>query len=1067
MTCPECRHDNRESARFCEACGARLARRCPQCQTELRPTARFCDECGRPVATPGDGGRPAPAGTAAGPAPAASLSVAQVADRLTAQLPGYTPRHLAEKILTSRSALEGERKQVTVLFADCVGFTELARAMDPEELHQVMDGCFQRLLQAVHQFEGTINQFTGDGIMALFGAPIAHEDHAVRAVAAALAAQARLGEYAARLRQERGVQLSLRIGINTGLVVVGRIGDDLRMDYTAQGETVNLAARLQAVAPPGGVVVSEATHRLVAGFFSIRDEGQREVKGYQHPVRVFLVTGQRRRARFDLAVERGLTPLVGRAPQLAMLRDCWERARAGQGQVVSIVGEAGAGKSRLAYEFRRSLEGQAVTYVEGRAAPHAAQVPFRLVVELLEDNFGLRDAPDERTRVEKVERGVRALDPALEWTLPYLKHLLTLPAPELGAGGLDQAQQKRRLAEAVRAFVLRGAQHRPIVVLAEDLQWIDGNSEALFQLLIEGIAGHPVMIVGTYRGGYAPPWRDRSFHHRLALEPLTAEESGRMAELLAAPAERRLRTLVVERAGGNPLFLEELSRYLRERGDPGELPETVHDLLTARIDRLPDPLKRVLQVAAVLGREFRLSLLEAVAPEADLERTLAELVSRELLQQKDVLPEPVYAFGHPLVQEVAYRGLLLKTRTDLHGRVGEALERLHAGRLDDVVEALAEHYARSTDGDRAVQYLVRAGDRAARLFAYREAQAAYARALERVPAPDERRPAILDRLGEAAYAHGALKEAQAAWQEALELVARRGERRWMADLHRKMAVAAWAAGRTQPALAHLEQGLAVLGDDAENLEAARLYHERARIHFRLGQHGTATEWARRALALGQGLDALDVVSHAYNTLGVALARDGDVEGGAEFVTRSLQTALRHQLGTEACRAYTNLAVMYASLDHRRSEQYCREGLALAEKIGDRLQQAWLHCVLAGGHCTISGDYDEGVRAAEAAAALDEQLGQDSHLPVPLIILGQIHQCRGDHARAEAYYRRALEVAESVGEPQLLVPCYEGLATVAIERDDAPQAEAWLQKSREIQQATGWTSDTFLVLPFLT
>jgi class 3 adenylate cyclase/predicted ATPase len=1055
----------------------------------LRATARFCDECGQAVAATGDAARsggPArgePVGDheVAGPAAAAiaatapsgsgrtpSVRVADVADRLTAKLPGYTPRHLAEKILTSRGALEGERKLVTVLFADCAGFTELSRALDPEALHQVMDGCFRRLLDAVHRFEGTVNQFTGDGVMALFGAPIAHEDHAVRAVAAALAIQAGVRDYAATLRQERGIDFSLRIGLNTGPVVVGRIGDDLRMDYTAQGETVNLAARLQAAAAPGGVLVSEVTHRLVAGFFQAHDEGLHPVKGYERPVRVFLVTGQRsRRARFDLAVERGLTPLVGRAAELALLRDCWERARIGQGRAVSIVGEAGTGKSRLAYEFRRSLAGQRVTCVGGRAGPHTAGVPFHLVVGLLEATFGVREAEPERTRVEKVEQGVRRLDPALEWTIPYLKHLLALPVEELGANGLEHAQQKRRLAEAVRTFVLRGAQRRPVVILAEDLQWIDPNSEELFQLLVDGLAGHPVMFVGTYRTGYAPPWRDRSFHHRLALAPLGPEEAARMVDFLDAPADGGLRAVVVERADGNPFFLEELARYLREGGQAGELPETVHDLLTARIDRLPEDLKRTLQVAAVLGREFRLSLLEALAPEAELEPAVAGLVSRELLRQKDVLPEPIYGFSHPLVQEVAYRGLLVKSRTDLHRRAGEALERLHADRLDDVLEDLTEHYARSDDRDRALHYLVLAGDRAARLFAYREAQAAYARALERAPAgADGVRAVVLDKMGDAAFAHGALKAALAAWDEALAAVGRLGERRRMADLHRKMAGACWAAGRKDPALAHLEQGLTALGEDVDNLEAARLYHELARIHFRLGQHRAATEWARRALALGQRQDAPDVVSHAYNTLGVAVAREGDVEGGAEFVTRSLESALAHQLGTAACRAYTNLAVMYLPLDHQRSEQYCREGLALAEKIGDRLQQAWLHCVLAGGHCTVSGDYEEGVRAAEAAADLDEQLGQANHLPVPLIILAQIHQCRSDHERSEAYYRRALEVAESVGEPQLLVPCYEGLATLAIERDDEPQAESWLAKSRQVQHATGWTSDTFLVLPFL-
>jgi len=547
-----------------------------------------------------------------------------------------------------------------------------------------------------------------------------------------------------------------------------------------------------------------------------------------------------------------------------------------------------------------------------------------------------------------------------------------------------------------------------------------------------------VMIIATYRSGYAPPWQDRSFHQRLVLEPLTPVEAECMVQSLAGGTDAALRRMVVQRADGNPFFIEELTRDVRERGNDGELPETVQDLLSARIDRQPEPLKRLLQVAAVLGREFRLSVLKALAPGADVEPAITELVSRELLREKDVIPEPLYAFSHPLVQEAAYRGLLVKSRTELHGRAGEALERLHAGRLDDVLDDLVEHFIRSADRQRAVHYLTLAGDRAASLFAYREAQAAYARALERAPAgPDGARAAVLDKMGDAAFAHGALKEALAAWEEALALVAERGERGRMADLHRKMAGVCWAAGRKEPAL-------------------ARLYHELARIHFRLGQHGKATEWAHRALTLGQTLDAADVVSHAYNTLGVAVSRDGDLEAGAAFVARSLETALAHQLGTAACRAYTNLAVMYASLDHRRSEAYCRDGLALAEKIGDRMQQAWLHCVLAGGHCTISGDYDEGVRAAEAAVELDERLGLQNHLPVPLIILAQIHQCRGDYDRSERYYRRALEVAESVGEPQLLVPCYEGLE----------QAEAWVSKSRDVQKTTGWTSDTFLVLPFL-
>jgi predicted ATPase len=534
--------------------------------------------------------------------------------------------------------------------------------------------------------------------------------------------------------------------------------------------------------------------------------------------------------------------------------------------------------------------------------------------------------------------------------------------------------------------------------------------------------------------------------------------------MLGTALEPAQREIVLDRGDGNAFFIEELTRYLTAPGRAGHVPDTLQDLLTARIDRLPEDAKRTLQVGAVLGREFRLSLLEAVAPTVDVASRLAELVRHDLLRQKDVLPEPIYSFRHLLIQEVAYQGLLLKSRAELHARAGDALERLYADRLDDVVDELAEHYARSADAVKAVRYLTMAGDRAATLFAYPEAERAYTRALERVdPAHADDRALLVERIGDVAFAHGGLKEALARWEDALALA---GEPRRRADLHRKMAGACWAAGRTQAARAHLEDGLRALGTDTANLVAARLYHELGRIHFRLGEHAQATEWARRALDLGHRLDAPDVVSHASNTLGVAVAREGDLEGGAEFVQKSLATALAHHLGAAACRAYTNLAVMYATLDPQLSEGYCRDGLALAEKIGDRLQQAWLYCVLAGGHCTLSGHYDDGVRAAEAAVDLDEQLGQDNHLPVPLIILAQVHQCRGDYQRSGHYYQRALAIAQAVGEPQLLVPCYEGLATLAIERDDEPEAEAWLAKSREVQQATGWTSETFQVLPFL-
>jgi adenylate cyclase len=682
-------------------------------------------------------------------------------------------------------------------------------------------------------------------------------------------------------------------------------------------------------------------------------------------------------------------------------------------------------------------------------------------------------------QAEKVAAGVDRLDPSLAWTVPYLRHVLGLPADELESEGLDQVQRKRRLIDAVKALTLRGAQHRPLVLLAEDLQWMDRNSEEYCKALVDSVAAQPLMLVFTHRPGYTAPWQDRSFHQRLTLEALADDETAEMVKSLLGVAElsSTVRELIVSRAEGNPFFIEELTRYLRERelhegidARDVRVPATVHDLLTARIDRLPEGLKRTLQLAAVLGRDFPLALLERVAPPGvDVKGDLAELVRLELLREKDLFPDLRLSFSHLLVRQVAYDGLLLKARVDLHARAGAALEALYPGRADDIVQDLAEHYAKSPDRARAIHYLERAGDRAAGLFAYEEAGDYFRRAIDLVSEGDAgmvARARLLGKRGDAAYARASLAEAREHWGAALAIVDAGCERRLAADLHRRTGVACWDAGESDEALAHLQRGLAALEADVSNIEAARLYQEFSRIYFRRGDHAMAMDWAKRALALGTELDAPDVISHAYNTWGVALARAGEIEEGARFVARSLETALAHQFGAVACRAYTNLAVMYATIDHGRSLEYCREGLSLAQRIGDQLQQSWLYCTLAGGHCTLAGDYDEGVRAAEAAVELDERLGQRNHLPIPLIILAQVYQCRGDYEPSVHYYKRALEVAESVGEPQLLFPCYEGLATLAIERGDEAEAETWLQRSRDVQETTGWSTDTFLVLPFL-
>ncbi|MGH7805016.1 MAG: AAA family ATPase, partial [Candidatus Binatia bacterium] len=525
----------------------------------------------------------------------------------------YTPRHLAQKILTTRAALEGERKTVTVLFGDVADFTSLSTRLDPEDLHGVMDGCFQPIVEAVHRYEGTVNQFTGDGVMALFGAPIAHEDHAVRAIAAAVAIQRALARYAEELQRARGIVFGMRIGLNTGPVVVGKIGDDLRMDYTAQGETVNLAARLQSAATKGEVLVSEATRRLASRACLFDDRGALELKGLGQPVQAFVVTGERpARSRFELSAEEGLTPLVGRRRELAFLDETLARVRDGHGYAVSVVGEAGIGKSRLVHEIVRGPRGASFGFARAQGLPHGESAPFDVVRTLLVEILGRSGDASEVVRAQQVES---ALGAELGWAAPYVKHLLALPAPELDAEGLDATQRKRRTFDSVRAVVARAAATRPLVLIIEDLQWIDRSSEELLRALVDALAEHPILLLATIRSGFVPSWDDRSFHHRLVVGPLERADAVAIVDAVSARVgeaepggNHSARDAIAARAEGNPLFLEELARYVRgarvARSSEGELPERILDLLTARIDRLPEPVKRTLQRASVLGLEF-------------------------------------------------------------------------------------------------------------------------------------------------------------------------------------------------------------------------------------------------------------------------------------------------------------------------------------------------------------------------------------------------------------------------------------------------------------------------------
>ena len=740
--CAACGHENRESAKFCEACAVPLQQVCAGCGAALRPTAKFCDACGEQVG--GRGSRRAVGGAQEGSAGASPSQRAPAS---------YTPKHLADKILTSRAALEGERKQVTVLFADVKGSMELAEQVDPEEWHKILDRFFQILTDGVHRFEGTVNQYTGDGIMALFGAPIAHEDHAQRACYAALRLGEDLQRYGQDLKRQRGLQFAVRIGLNSGEVVVGKIGDDLRMDYTAQGHTVGLAQRMEQLADPGKAYLSEHTARLVEGLFRLGDLGLFTLKGVHDPLHVYELQGVGPlRTRIEVAAHRGLSRFVGRRDQLEQLRRAWEAARAGHGQIVAVMGEAGIGKSRLFHEFKVPLRAQCPV-LETFSVSHGKAYAYLPLIDLLRTYFHIALEDDERARREKVTGKVLALDRTLEDTLPYVFALLGIADPTSALPQMDAQMRRRRTLEAVKRILLRETLDQPLTLICEDLHWFDGETQAFLDLLVESVATARLLLLVNYRPEYHHGWGSKTYYTQLRLDPLGKAEAGELlAALLGAGAAAgldRLQGLILDKTEGNPFFIEEVVQTLAEEGllrgergsyrlekVPAELhiPVTVQGLLAARIDRLPAPEKELLQLLAVIGKEFRFGLAQRVAaqPEEELHGLLAGLQAREFIYEQPAFPEPEYTFKHALTQEVAYGSVLAARRQVLHERTAQAIEDLFRYNLDTQYAELARHYSRTDNTAKAVEYLRLAGIQAAERSAYEEAIAQLSRGLERV-----------------------------------------------------------------------------------------------------------------------------------------------------------------------------------------------------------------------------------------------------------------------------------------------------------------------------------------------
>jgi class 3 adenylate cyclase/tetratricopeptide (TPR) repeat protein len=1042
----------------------------------------------------------------------------------------YTPKHLAEKILTSKSALEGERKQVTVLFADLKGSMELLADRDPEEARKILDPVLERMMEAVHRYEGTVNQVMGDGIMALFGAPVAHEDHAVRACYAALRMRESVKRYAEGVFRRSGVLIEIRVGLNSGEVVVRAIGSDLHMDYTAVGQTTHLAARMEQIARPGTILLAPDTLALAEGFVQVTSRGPVPVKGLVAPIEIFELAGASPvRSRLHAAASRGLTRFVGRDAEIELLRQALGRAGEGHGQVVAVLGEPGVGKSRLVWEFTHSHRSQGWLVLETASVSYGKATTYFPVIELLRGYFGIEPRDDDRKMREKVTGKLRSLDRALELTLPVFLSLLDVPVADVEWTNLDPSQRRRRTLEALKRLLLRESQMQPVLLVVEDLHWIDSETQAFLDLLVDSLPTARLLLLVNYRPEYAHSWGSKTYYQQVRLDTLPMGSAEELLEALlgTGPGFEDLRRLLIGRTQGNPFFLEESVRALVETGAlTGErgahrlagpiqslqLPVTAQAILAARVDRLAAGDKRLLQAAAVVGKDVPFPLLEEIAEEPGerLREGLARLQAAEFLYESRLFPELEYTFKHALTHEVAYAGLLQDRRRTLHARILEAMEKLYTDRLDEHVERLAHHAVRGDAQEKAVPYLRQAGNKAGARSALEDARAWYEQALsilEALPVNQstleqgfeirlelrtvltqlaELRPA-LERLREAEALSerlnddhrrarvcsvlmtlhtllGELDEAVETGTRALEMAGRLGDLRLRIFTTSYLEQAQYYRGEYEQVVELATDVLAVLPADWVHehfgMVAPASVYARSWLVIslaELGRFDEAAEHAAEAIRLAESTHHAYTIGLAHRASGTLYLLAGDW-GNARAVLQRGVAVLRAgnvRLSFPPTVAGASWALGQLGQASEAGDWLREAEDAVARHVTVGMRRAWDDHVL-GRTCLILGRLDAardlGDRAVEL---LPSQPGAAAHA---LHLLGDIatHPDRFEAERGEAHYRQALALAEPRGMRPLIAHCHLGLGKLSRRTGKREQAQEHLTTATTMYREMGMT-----------
>lgn len=998
---------------------------CPKCGTITPATGKFCKACGHNLKEPKE-------------TPSVDYSEPQ----------SYTPKHLADKILTTRSSIEGERKLVTVFFADVANYTSVSEKLDPEEVHQIMDGAFKILMDEIHKYEGTINQFTGDGVMALFGAPVAHEDHAQRACYAALSIQEALGAYGDKIEKDTGVEFKMRVGLNSGPVIVGAIGNDLRMDYTAVGDTTNLSSRMESMARPGTVLVSGNTHRLVRDFFEFESLGKIEVKGKKEPQEAFeLIKTGEVATRIGASIARGLTRFVGRKSSMATLLDAFDRVQSGSGQVVGLLGEAGVGKSRLLLEMRNMLPQGEYSYLEGRCLQYGGSMAYLPVLDILRSYLDIKEGDREFLIKKKMEEKILGLDEKLKNVIPPFQDLLSLKVDDEGFTKLEPKEKRERTFEALRDILVRGSQERPLILTVEDIHWIDKTSEEFLNYMIGWLPNTPIMLLLLYRPEYTHPWGSKSYYTKVGLDQLGTTSSGELVKAILEEGEvaPELRQLILNRAAGNPLFMEEFTHTLLENGSIErkdekyilsgkasdiQVPDTIQGIIAARLDRLEENLKRTMQVASVIGRDFAFRILQTITGmREELKSYLLNLQGLEFIYEKNLFPELEYIFKHALTQEVAYNSLLLKRRKEIHAKIGRAIEELYAERLEEFYEMLAYHYSRSDSLEKACRYSRLSGEKAEANYSHREALDFYKGAIDllnRLPETAENKREKLEilflmrlPLMFLGYPEGTLGLLQEGERLSKEL----GDERSLARFYNAMGL--YYSHKGDPLL-----GIKYSEDAFKEARKNRDIELMAPLAFGLSvPYVAAGEYYK---IVDMAPDVIDLIEkteresdffsgggNPYSLLcsycGQSMGLLGAFDEGKAFLEKGLRNADRMNdliaLGLVEMQ-YGHFCLTKG--DWKPSKEHFEKGIKHSEEAKHAVVSALCWSGL-GYACAMLGDPETGKRHAEKGIEIHRDSGVEMSLSLSHFHLGWIHLDLGDLKNARSLAEEALRLSQKNNE----------------------------------------------------